>query len=207
MDWHDCHILGKKRYTGPTNTSQRRSRKPWSFNEVIVNENARACLISGPPGIGKTTMVQLMAEEMGLELTMVNASDKRSKAVIENILKEMTESTSMNHYTKRNREEMKKRIVVMDEVDGLSGGTSDRGGINALIKIIKTSKMPIVCIANDHGSKKIVSLVNCCYDIKLNKPCNNEIMYRLKDIIRKEHLQIDVRALEKIINYSCNDIR
>ena len=43
----------------------------------------------------------------------------------------------------------------MDEIDGVSGGSSDKGGISELVKIIKTTKMPIVCIANDHGSKKI----------------------------------------------------
>jgi replication factor C subunit 1 len=41
----------------------------------------------------------------------------------------------------------------MDEVDGCS--SSDRGGIAALIKIIKITRMPIVCISNDHSSRKI----------------------------------------------------
>ena len=51
----------------------------------------------------------------------------------------------------------------MDEVDGCS--SSDRGGISALIKVIKNSRMPVVCIANDHASRKIMSLLNHCYDL------------------------------------------
>ena len=35
----------------------------------------------------------------------------------------------------------------MDEVDGVGAG--DRGGINALIQIIKNTKIPIICICND----------------------------------------------------------
>jgi len=35
----------------------------------------------------------------------------------------------------------------MDEVDGC--GASDRGGIAALIAIIKQTKTPIICICND----------------------------------------------------------
>jgi len=35
----------------------------------------------------------------------------------------------------------------MDEVDGMSAG--DRGGIKALIDIIKVTKVPIICICND----------------------------------------------------------
>ena len=38
----------------------------------------------------------------------------------------------------------------MDEVDGVGAG--DRGGIAALIKVIKTSKTPIICICNDRQS-------------------------------------------------------
>ena len=35
----------------------------------------------------------------------------------------------------------------MDEVDGMGG--SDRGGIPELIKVIKTSSTPIICVCND----------------------------------------------------------
>lgn len=52
----------------------------------------------------------------------------------------------------------------MDEVDGC--GSSDRGGIAALIRIIKNTRTPIICIANDHSSRKIMSLMNHCYDVR-----------------------------------------
>lgn len=41
----------------------------------------------------------------------------------------------------------------MDEVDGVGAG--DRGGIAALIKIIKESKSPIICICNDRQNVKL----------------------------------------------------
>ena len=61
----------------------------------------------------------------------------------------------------------------MDECDGC--GASDRGGIGALIKVIKHTRMPIVCIANDHSNRKIVSLMNHCYDLRFTKPNANDI--------------------------------
>lgn len=39
----------------------------------------------------------------------------------------------------------------MDEVDGMSGG--DRGGVQELINLIKNTRVPIVCIANDYYDK------------------------------------------------------
>lgn len=126
--------------------------------EAANNTNARACLISGPPGIGKTSMVQIMADTLGMEALFVNASDNRSRTMIDKILKEMCDSTSMENFFVHN-DSSRKKIIVMDEVDGISGGMSDRGGIAALLKVIKNSKMPVVCIANDHGSKKISILL------------------------------------------------
>lgn len=52
----------------------------------------------------------------------------------------------------------------MDEVDGVGAG--DRGGLQALIQVIKDSKVPIICICNDRQSMKIKSLANYCYDLK-----------------------------------------
>lgn len=43
----------------------------------------------------------------------------------------------------------------MDEVDGMSA--SDRGGVAELIKLLKTSKVPIICICNDRQSVKVKS--------------------------------------------------
>lgn len=57
------------------------------------------------------------------------------------------------------------RMIVMDEVDGMGG--SDRGGLVALLAVIKSSKVPIVCICNDRQSPKIRSLANNCYDLKV----------------------------------------
>jgi hypothetical protein len=44
----------------------------------------RAVLISGPPGIGKTTSAHLMAKAAGYTPIELNASDARSKKLIEN---------------------------------------------------------------------------------------------------------------------------
>lgn len=93
----------------------------------------------------------------------------------------------------------------MDEVDGC--GSSDRGGIAALIKVIKVTKMPIICISNDHSSRKIVSLINHCLDLRFTKPSANDIVKRLGFIARKEGLRIELSGLEKIIEFSGNDIR
>ncbi len=75
------------------------------------------------------------------------------------------------NFTQREKPEKKdfkdKSVIIMDEVDGVSG--SDRGGKATLIQLIKTTRVPIICICNDRQSQKVKSLANHCYDLKFVK--------------------------------------
>ena len=77
-----------------------------------------------------------------------------------------------------------KSLVIMDEVDGMS--TGDRGGVAAIINLIKNSKVPIICICNDRGSEKIRSLAGHCLDVKFFKPNKTMVVKRLKEILIAE---------------------
>ena len=154
IDWEDVILRGHK--------------KPMNFKKGARDPpklNARACLISGSPGIGKSTAVSIVAKAVGYHVFALNASDTRSKLKIESMLTDLSKSSSIAAMLKpdsNSSSHMKavdewnrqgKTLILMDEVDGVS--SSDRGGLPALIKIIKLTKMPIVCIANDVGNRKI----------------------------------------------------
>jgi hypothetical protein len=64
--------------------------------------------------------------------------------------------------------------LVMDEVDGMSAG--DRGGVAELIQMIKTSRVPVICIANDGYNQKIKSLKNHCLELKFAKPSHTQVV-------------------------------
>lgn len=93
--------------------------------------NSRACMISGPPGIGKSTAAKVIAKELGFSVLELNASDNRSKKTVENLLKDTSTSTSITRYKDDNEAFKNKSVIIMDEVDGLSA--NDRGGLGALI--------------------------------------------------------------------------
>lgn len=124
-------------------------------------------MISGSPGIGKTTSVKIMAQKLGFHVLELNASDARGKNKIEELLKDMSKCQSIQSAFTPPPQPPKSRncfsaipaapqptkptktLVLMDEVDGC--GASDRGGLSALVKIIKETKLPIICICNDIG--------------------------------------------------------
>ena len=57
--------------------------------------------------------------------------------------------------------------------------SGDRGGITAIISMIKSTKVPIICICNDRSSDKIRSLVGHCLDVKFIAPNKAQVVRRL----------------------------
>ena len=129
----------------------------------------RAVLISGPPGIGKTTTAHLVARLENFEAIEFNASDTRSKKTVENLVKDITTSHTVRHFFGGDKSgaKSKAQVIIMDEVDGMSAG--DRGGNASLIQLIKQTKVPIICICNDRQSQKVRSLANYCYDMRFRR--------------------------------------
>lgn len=69
---------------------------PWAKN----SDGAffKAALLSGPPGIGKTTTVQVICNELGFDLIEFNASDTRSKKLLEEEVSELLFNTTLKNY-------------------------------------------------------------------------------------------------------------
>lgn len=158
------------------------------------NVNAKACLLSGPPGVGKTTSVRLIAKYMGYDVREWNASDERNKKSVNSILGDLKTNSIIHLIRKKESNYNKdstavatvnnKFVILMDEIDGMSSG--DRGGNAALIDAIKVTNVPIFCICNDRMNPKVRSLANYCYDIKFVKPAKQDIATRMVKICENE---------------------
>lgn len=167
----------------------------------------RAALISGPPGIGKTTTATLVAAEQGRQTLELNASDARSKKTIEASLGDVIGSRvlSFGDSGDGSNKHEKKRVIIMDEVDGMGAG--DRGGMAELIKMIKISKVPIICICNDRQSQKVRSLAGHCLDLKYRRPTKLVIAKRAVEVGREEGMTVELNAAEALAESCGNDVR
>ncbi|KAH9659429.1 Replication factor C subunit 1 [Citrus sinensis] len=173
----------------------------------------KAALLSGSPGMGKTTAAKLVCQMLGFQAIEVNASDSRGKADAKiskgiggsnaNSIKELVSNEALS--ANMDRSKHPKTVLIMDEVDGMSAG--DRGGIADLIASIKISKIPIICICNDRYSQKLKSLVNYCSDLRFRKPRKQEIAKRLMQIANAEGLEVNEIALEELADRVNGDIR
>jgi len=79
----------------------------------------RAALLSGPPGVGKTTAALALAAELGWTVVEMNASDARNEGAIEQVAGRASVSHTLDEAVggKRNRH----ALILLDEADCLSG--------------------------------------------------------------------------------------
>jgi replication factor C subunit 1 len=199
--WNDVVLNGNPREINETGMIHILTLGHTTKKNKSENVNARAMILSGPPGIGKTSTVRAIAKSLNYRTYEMNASDQRNKAVINARVGYLMDNTTISsHEIEQNN------FIIMDEVDGMAGN-EDKGGISALIDIIKKTKVPIVLICNDVYNQKLKSLINHCYDIKFNRPDKRLIVKRLQAICNKEGHMVETTVLDNLIESVGNDIR
>ncbi|XP_058402881.1 replication factor C subunit 1 isoform X1 [Diceros bicornis minor] len=168
----------------------------------------KAALLSGPPGVGKTTTASLVCQELGYSYVELNASDTRSKNSLKEIVAESLNNTSIKGFYSSGAAHSvsTKHALLMDEVDGMAGN-EDRGGIQELIGLIKHTKIPIICMCNDRNHPKIRSLIHYCFDLRFQRPRVEQIKGAMMSIAFKEGLKIPPPAMNEIILGANQDIR
>ncbi|OCF36183.1 replication factor C subunit 1 [Kwoniella heveanensis BCC8398] len=172
----------------------------------------RAVLISGPPGIGKTTSAHLMAKEAGYKPIELNASDARSKKLVENStnidnasLDGFFQGSGIQSTTVADVRVDSRSCLIMDEVDGMSAG--DRGGVGALNVLIKKTRIPMILICNDRSLQKMKPLQSTTFNMTFRRPGPAEIRSRIMSILFKEKLKIPANVVDELVKGVNSDIR
>jgi chromosome transmission fidelity protein 18 len=104
-------------------------------------QNRKILLLTGPPGLGKTTLAHVCARQAGYEVLEINASDDRSRDVVKGRIKDAlgTENVRGIREQGQDRKAGRPMCVVVDEVDGVvtgSGAGGEGGFTKALIDLV-----------------------------------------------------------------------
>ncbi|WP_276272573.1 replication factor C large subunit [Haloarcula litorea] len=188
--------------------------RPSTLSEVRGNDTARdalrewaetwddhreAVILHGTPGVGKTSAAHALANDMDWPTIELNASDSRTKDVIEQVAGEAAKSGTLTAGGQG------RRLVIMDEADNVHGN-ADRGGARAISSLVKEAGQPMILIANEFYEMSN-SLRNSCQDIEFSGVQKRSIVPVLRDICRKEGVDYTDAVIEDIAEQNSGDLR
>jgi replication factor C large subunit len=169
----------------------------WLKNWSTGKESENAALLYGPPGTGKTVTVEAAANTFNFDLVEVNASDARSGEVLKKVAGLAAVQSDLFG---------RRRILLLDEIDGINMSV-DRGAVPVLLDVIKKTRNPIVCTANDPWNPKIRSLREKCLLIEFKRLGIRDTLLFLRTICEKEKVKADDTVLKQLIQQNKGDIR
>jgi len=185
------------------------------IKEILINfkENCKdinfkkGIYIYGSPGCGKSKFVQDILNEMNYDIIKYDAGDVRNKNLIDTITSNNIGSQNVLQMMSGKNKPI---AIIMDEIDGMNNG--DKGGITALIKLIRQKKTkkqrmehmtlnPIICIGNYNIDKKIRELMKVSHSFELKTPTPQQIEKMI-------HIEMpNVNYKQQLINYIQGDLR
>ncbi len=190
--------------------------KPKTVEEIVGNEEGKkeflnwldiwikgkipvkkAVLIYGPPGIGKTLLVEVSAKQFNLELIEINAGDIYSGEVVRKIALGTSKEKSF---------ENKMKIILIDELDSIEGSKLNQS-LPYILELIHESFCPVVLIANDGWKPELWQIRNVAYMIEMKKLNTKQIISYLEKICKEEKLEYEEAALKIIAERSEGDMR
>jgi replication factor C large subunit len=194
--------------------------RPKKIEDIIGNEEAKATfvewlktkrrskkavLLYGPPGVGKTALVNAASREFGFTIIEMNASDTRSEKAINAVAKPATSYIALDNFT-TSQTQGKGNLLFLDEVDGIAGN-EDRGGVGAIIKIVEEARTPVIMAANDPDVEKLRPLKKVCMLVRFQQIRIPLVIALLQKICLLEHVKAEFEALERIAQNSRGDVR
>ena len=165
--------------------------------EILQGKIPKPIMIYGPSGVGKTTSAIALASTYGFGILLLAASDYRDADTLNRKLLPATQSRGL--FAKTN-------LIVFDEIDELSE-KFDKGAQAAILSMVRSSKQPIMFIANDYWSQKISFLRQAVVPVEFKQLSTEEVLGYITKIAQKEHANIGMDVLREIALRSNGDMR
>lgn len=185
----------------------------------------KAIILYGPPGAGKTTTAGALANELGVPLVEMNASDQRNADAMKKVALMASQYADLFQLENDNGLGFSK-IILIDEADNIFEGRShatggDSGGITELSKIVSRTRNPIIITMNDYYAFRRKSaardVINNSQVIEFRqyrrkndtdyKVFRNRLSQRIHQIANAEGLKYSQDVVEKIMDKNSDDIR
>jgi len=153
------------------------------------NQHSKQIILTGPPGNGKTYLIQLLAEKYDYHLQTIDPYDITNKNDFNNIIKTLNLLPIDC--------QQKKKLVLIENLDEFHKNYRTR-----LFEMHTVCNYPIVFTGHKMNSYVPVKYRNKIEIFRIKKPAKTKIKFLLKQKIQELNIEMDDEILDKIAEKS-----
>ena len=165
-----------------------------SFSEFVKNKHIPNLILSGGPGIGKTTVAKAMVEEIGATWMMVNGSEESGIDILRTKIKNFASTVSL---------EGGRKYIILDEADYLNPQSTQPALRGFMEEFHKNCGFILTC---NYKNRLIEPLHSRCSVVdfiiaKGDKPkLASDFFNRVKMILSDENVKFDRKVVAELLN-------
>lgn len=176
-----------------------RLKKP--FQEYVNQKTIPNLLLSGGPGVGKTTVAKAMCNEVGCDFLVINGSDESGIDTFRVKIKNYASSMSLSGGRK---------VIIIDEADYLNPNSTQPALRNAIEEFSGNCSFIFTC---NYKSRIIEPLHSRCavvdFSLRSNEKADmaKQFFGRIKSILQSENVEYDDKVIAELIKKYFPDFR
>ena len=169
--------------------------------EFVSNGDVPNCILSGGPGVGKTTAAKAMLDELGLTYMFVNGSEESGIDVLRTKIKNFASTVSLHGGRK---------YLILDEADYLNPQSTQPAMRGFMEEFHKNCGFIFTC---NYKNRLIEPLHSRCSVVEFMIPNSekqtlaSEFMGRVITILDEQKVKYDKRVVAEVINKHFPDWR
>jgi len=172
-----------------------------TFIEFVESDNIPNLILSGRPGVGKTTIAKAMIEQIGATYMMINGSEESGIDVLRTKIKNFASTVSL---------EGGRKYLILDEADYLNPQSTQPALRGFMEEFHKNCGFILTC---NYKNRLIEPLHSRCSIIEFKIPKSekpnlaSEFFKRVISILDIEKVKYDKRVIAEVINNHFPDWR
>ena len=172
-----------------------------TFTEFVESETIPNLILSGGPGVGKTTIAKAMIEQIGATYMMINGSEESGIDVLRTKIKNFASTVSL---------EGGRKYLILDEADYLNPQSTQPALRGFMEEFHKNCGFILTC---NYKNRLIEPIHSRCSVVEFTIPksekqkLSSEFMKRLINILETEKVEFDKRVIAEVINNHFPDWR
>jgi DNA polymerase III delta prime subunit len=172
-----------------------------TFTEFVESDTIPNLILSGGPGVGKTTIAKAMLEQIGATYMMINGSEESGIDVLRTKIKNFASTVSL---------EGGRKYLILDEADYLNPQSTQPALRGLMEEFHNNCGFILTC---NYKNRLIEPLHSRCSVVEFSIPksekqnLSSEFMKRLISILDIEEIKYDKRVVAEVIKTHFPDWR